>query len=164
MKRHLRFVVHMHRATHLHYDFRLEAGGVLVSWAVPKGPSLNSRERRLAMRVENHPFDYRNFEGIIPEGHYGAGPVIVWDRGTYEVADGDDPVRAIRAGKIDFILHGKKLHGRFTLVKIRPRAEQRGEPWLLIKDKDSYADARWRIGPHAQSVKSGKTLAELARS
>lgn len=160
----LRFVIQKHRATRLHYDFRLEADGVLASWAVPKGPSLDTTDRRLAMHVEDHPFDYRDFEGIIPKGHYGAGEVIVWDEGTYELAEGTDPAKEIAAGKIKFVLHGKKLSGEFTLVKIRARGGEHGEPWLLIKDKDEYVDPGWDIEEHARSAKSGKTLAEIAHT
>ena len=109
----------MHRATRLHYDFRLEADGVLASWAVPKGPTLVPLDRRLAMHVEDHPMDYRDFEGNIPAKQYGAGSVIVWDRGTYTLAEGTDPAAEIANGKIKFVLHGKKLKGEFTLVKIK---------------------------------------------
>jgi bifunctional non-homologous end joining protein LigD len=161
--RKLRFVVQMHRATRLHYDFRLEADGVLASWAVPKGPTLVAGDRRLAMHVEDHPMDYREFEGNIPEGQYGAGNVIVWDRGTYSLAEGDDPADEIAGGKIKFILHGKKLRGEFTLVKIRPRENEHGDPWLLIKDRDEHADARYDPADYPESVKSGKTLADVAR-
>ncbi|MBV8345215.1 MAG: non-homologous end-joining DNA ligase [Candidatus Eremiobacteraeota bacterium] len=161
-RRKMRFVVQMHRATRLHYDFRLEAGGVLASWAVPKGPTLVSGDRRLAMHVEDHPLDYRDFEGNIPAGQYGAGSVIVWDRGTYTLAEGDDPAAEIGAGKITFILHGKKLRGEFTLVKIKAREGESGEPWLLIKDRDEYSDARYDPAKHPESVKSGKTLADVA--
>ncbi len=161
--RKLRFVIQKHRATRLHYDFRLEAGGVLASWAVPKGPSRDTRERRLAMHVEDHPFDYRTFEGIIPEGNYGAGEVIVWDEGTYTLAEGDDPVAEIAAGKIKFVLAGKKLHGMFTLVKIRHAQDTSGEPWLLIKDRDEFVDPDWNVDAQPQSAKSGKTLADIAR-
>ncbi len=115
----MRFVVQMHRATRLHYDFRLEADGVLASWAVPKGPTLAPGDRRLAMHVEDHPLDYRDFEGNIPAGQYGAGNVIVWDRGTYSLAEGNDPADEIANGKIKFVLRGKKLNGEFTLVKIK---------------------------------------------
>src|SRR5579872_3887491 len=115
----LRFVVQMHRATRLHYDFRLEADGVMASWAVPKGPTLAPLDRRLAMHVEDHPLDYRDFEGNIPEGQYGAGSVIVWDKGTYALAEGEDPAAEIANGKIKFVLHGKKLRGEFTLVRIK---------------------------------------------
>ncbi len=162
--RSLRFVIQKHRATRLHYDFRLEAGGVLASWAIPKGPSLDTHERRLAMHVEDHPFDYRTFEGIIPEGNYGAGEVIVWDEGTYRLAEGTDPVAEIAGGKIKFIMRGKKLHGMFTLVKIRNSRDQNGEPWLLIKDRDEFVDPQWSVDAHPQSAKTGKTLDDIARA
>jgi bifunctional non-homologous end joining protein LigD len=158
----LRFVVQMHHASRLHYDFRLEADGVLASWAIPKGPTLAPGDRRLAMHVEDHPLDYRDFEGNIPEGQYGAGSVIVWDRGTYTLAEGDDPGDEIAHGKIKFVLHGKKLNGEFTLVKIKQREGEHGEPWLLIKDRDAYADARYDPAEHPKSVKSGKTLDDVA--
>ncbi|HEY2474250.1 MAG TPA: non-homologous end-joining DNA ligase [Candidatus Cybelea sp.] len=158
----LRFVVQMHRATRLHYDFRLEAGGVLASWAVPKGPTLVPLDRRLAMHVEDHPLDYRDFEGTIPPGQYGAGSVIVWDRGTYTLAEGTDPALEIAKGKIKFLLSGKKLRGEFTLVKIKPREEEHGDPWLLFKDRDKYDDPNYDPAAHPESVKSGKTLAEIA--
>jgi bifunctional non-homologous end joining protein LigD len=158
----LRFVVQMHRATRLHYDFRLEAGGVLASWAVPRGPTLVPLDRRLAMHVEDHPMDYRDFEGNIPAKQYGAGSVIVWDRGTYTLAEGTDPAAEIANGKIKFILHGKKLKGEFTLVKIKAREDERGEPWLLLKDRDEYADPKYDPADHPESVKSGKTLADVA--
>ncbi|MGB6517540.1 MAG: non-homologous end-joining DNA ligase [Candidatus Cybelea sp.] len=157
-----RFVVQMHRATRLHYDFRLEADGVLASWAVPKGPTLVAGDRRLAMHVEDHPLDYRDFEGNIPKGQYGAGNVIVWDRGTYSLAEGDDPADEIASGKIKFILHGKKLNGEFTLVKIKPRDDESGDPWLLIKDRDEHADPKYDPVKHPESVKSGKTLDDVA--
>ncbi len=160
----LRFVIQKHRASRLHYDFRLEAGGVLASWAVPKGPSRDPTEKRLAMHVEDHPYDYRDFEGIIPSGNYGAGEVIVWDRGTYRLAEGSDPVAEIAAGKIKFVLTGKKLHGMWTLVRIKHRSGEDGDPWLLIKDHDDGVDATWDIDAHAESVKSGKTLADLAKA
>jgi bifunctional non-homologous end joining protein LigD len=158
----LRFVIQKHRATRLHYDFRLEAGGVLASWAIPKGPSLDTHERRLAMHVEDHPYDYRTFEGVIPDGNYGAGEVIVWDEGTYTLAEGTDPVAEIAAGKIKFILDGKKLHGMFSLVKIKHARDQSGEPWLLIKDRDEFVDPAWDVDAHPQSAKTGKTLADIA--
>ncbi len=159
----MRFVVQMHRATRLHYDFRLEADGVLASWAVPKGPTLAPGDRRLAMHVEDHPLDYRDFEGNIPAGQYGAGSVIVWDKGTYTLAEGDDPADEIANGKIKFVLHGKKLHGIFALVKIKPREGESGEPWLLIKDRDEYSDPKYDPADHPESVKSGKTLGDVAR-
>jgi bifunctional non-homologous end joining protein LigD len=160
----LRFVIQKHRASRLHYDFRLEVGGVLASWAVPKGPSRNPAEKRLAMHVEDHPFDYRDFEGIIPPGNYGAGEVIVWDRGTYRLAEGSDPGAEIAAGKIKFVLTGKKLRGMWTLVRIKHRSGEDGDPWLLIKDHDDGVDPDWDIEAHAESVKSGKTLADLAQT
>ena len=161
-RKQLRFVVQMHRATRLHYDFRLEAGGVLASWAVPKGPTLVPLDRRLAMHVEDHPLDYRDFEGTIPAGQYGAGSVIVWDSGTYTLAEGTDPAKEIANGKIKFVLHGKKLRGEFTLVKIKPREDEHGDPWLLLKDRDEHSDPKYDPADHPQSVKSGKTLADVA--
>ncbi|HXN08159.1 MAG TPA: DNA polymerase ligase N-terminal domain-containing protein [Candidatus Acidoferrales bacterium] len=159
----LRFVVQKHRATRLHYDFRLEADGVLKSWAVPKGPTLDTSERRLAMQVEDHPLDYRDFEGIIPEGNYGAGEVIVWDRGTYKLAEGTNPTAEIRRGKIKFILRGKKLSGMFALVKMRPR-DGSENAWLLIKDKDASSTLGWDPEQYPESVKTGRTLQDLAKS
>lgn len=137
----LEFVVQKHRASHLHYDFRLELDGVLKSWAVPKGPSLNPADKRLAMQVEDHPYDYRTFEGKIPKGNYGAGDVIVWDHGTYEpVTDGKNPQatlrEALKKGHLSFIMHGQKLRGEFTLVKSPHMGEN---AWLLIKKDDRYA-------------------------
>ncbi len=160
----LRFVVQMHRATRLHYDFRLEAAGVLASWAVPKGPTLAPIERRLAMHVEDHPMDYRDFEGNIPAGQYGGGNVIVWDEGTYALAEGDDPAAEIAAGKIKFVLHGKKLRGEFTLVRIKGREGEHGDPWLLVKDRDEHTDPKYDPADHPESVKSGKTLDDVARN
>lgn len=159
----LRFVVQMHRATRLHYDFRLEADGVLASWAVPKGPTLVAGDRRLAMHVEDHPMSYRDFEGNIPKGQYGAGSVIVWDKGTYALAEGTDPAAEIAGGKIKFVLHGKKLRGAFTLVRIKPRENESGDPWLLVKDRDAWVDPHDDPAAHPQSVKSGKTLDDVAR-
>jgi len=159
----LRFVIQKHRASRLHYDFRLEADGVLKSWAVPKGPSLTPGDRRLAMHVEDHPMDYRDFEGIIPKGNYGAGEVIVWDNGTYELAEGEDPATEIGAGKIKFIMQGKKMKGEFTLVKIRNSRDPSGDPWLLIKDQDEFVNPKYDIDKDDMSVKSGKTVKEIAQ-
>jgi bifunctional non-homologous end joining protein LigD len=161
--RHHRFVVQMHHATRLHWDFRLEAGGTLASWAVPKGPTMVAGERRLAMHVEDHPLSYRDFEGTIPKGQYGAGSVIVWDRGTYDLAEGTDPTREIANGKIKFVMQGEKLKGLFTLVRIKPREGESGDPWLLFKDRDEYAKTSWDIKRHSRSVKSGKSLDEIGR-
>ncbi len=157
----LRFVIQKHHASRLHYDFRLEADGVLKSWAVPKGPSFDPKDRRLAMHVEDHPMDYRTFEGIIPKGNYGAGEVIVWDEGTYELSEGDDPAKEIGKGKIKFVMYGKKMHGEFTLVRIRGR-DSDGDPWLLIKDHDEYVDPKYDIGKDNKSVKTGRTVESYA--
>jgi len=150
------FVVHKHRASHLHYDLRLEMDGVLKSWAVPKGPSLDPGDKRLAMHVEDHPLEYGDFEGIIPEGNYGAGAVIVWDRGQWVPVPGDK--HGLEHGKLLFDLKGYKLRGRWTLFKTK-----RGErDWLLMKKPDAYADAGGSRAPGQQSVLSGLTVEELA--
>ena len=155
-----RFVVQRHRATRLHYDTRLEMGGVLVSWAVPRGPSMRPLERRLAARTEDHPLDYFDFEGLIPRGEYGGGDVIVWDWGTWEPEETDDPVRAVGAGELKFVVHGEKLHGRFVLV--RTRAQDPGkEDWLLIHKRDECSDPAWDIDALPRSVKSGRTNDEV---
>ncbi len=159
----LRFVVQKHHASRLHYDFRLEADGVLKSWAVPKGPTLDPTARRLAMQVEDHPLAYRDFEGVIPKGNYGAGQVIVWDRGTYKLAEGTNPAAEIGRGKIKFILRGRKLAGVFTLVKMRPR-DGSENAWLLIKEKDAEAVPNWDPEKHSASVKTGRTLKDVAKS
>lgn len=161
--RRLRFVVQMHRASRLHYDFRLEADGVLKSWAVPKGPSFDPAQKRLAIAVEDHPLDYRDFEGTIPAGNYGAGAVIVWDRGTYRLTEGDDLTEEIAGGSVKFELFGKKLHGKFALVHIKGRDDE-ANAWLLIKERDDAVDPAWRIEDHALSVKSTKTLDDIAAS
>ena len=140
----LKFVIQRHAASRLHYDFRLEMDGVLKSWAIPKGPSLNPEDKRLAMMVEDHPFAYRTFQGSIPEGNYGAGEVEIWDEGTYEPLEKvkgktEDLImqHELHSGSLKFILHGKKLKGEFALVKIK-NAES-GDPWLLIKHRDKFA-------------------------
>ena len=125
------FVIHEHHAKRLHFDLRLEMEGVLKSWAVPKGPSINPKEKRLAIMLEDHPLDYAKFEGTIPEGMYGAGTVVIWDKGKFEIQSG-----SIQTGKLDIIFHGKKLKGAFALTKMSGRDNE----WLLIKKKDSYAD------------------------
>ena len=139
----LRFVVHEHKATRLHYDFRLEMGGVLKSWAVPKGPSMNPAEKRLAVMVEDHPIEYIDFEGVIPEQSYGAGAVVVWDCGTYEAAEPGDREEQLRSGKFAFTLNGKKLKGGFALTRLAKG--QKGNEWLLMKKKDGHADPAFAL-------------------
>ncbi len=139
----LRFLVHEHHATHLHYDFRLEMGGVLKSWAIPKGPSMNPADKRLAIMVEDHPLEYGEFEGIIPEGHYGAGAVVIWDKGDYSLPGGEPPLVQLKKGKIDFVLMGKTLKGAFTLTTFKGKATE--NQWLLIKKRDSEAVTNWKI-------------------
>jgi bifunctional non-homologous end joining protein LigD len=159
-----RFTIQRHRATALHYDTRLEIDGVLVSWAVPKGPTLDPGERRLAMRTEDHPIEYLDFEGVIPSGQYGAGDVIVWDWGHWEPeAETRDPARALREGEIKFVLHGEKVRGRFTIVRTdRRKQEDDGrERWLLIKKRDGTAVAGWDAEDHPRSVKTGRTNDEV---
>jgi len=160
------FVIQKHAARRLHYDFRLEMEGVLRSWAVPKGPSMNPADKHLAVAVEDHPLEYGDFEGVIPPGNYGAGSVIVWDRGVYEVIDPPgDAAAAVRHGKIDIRMHGFKLNGAFTLVRTGGR--RNGEPkdeknWLLIKKRDQYATTENVFEAHPRSVLSGLTIEELA--
>jgi bifunctional non-homologous end joining protein LigD len=137
----MKFVVHEHHATRLHYDFRLEIAGVLKSWAIPKGPSMNPSDKRLAVRVEDHLIEYGDFEGIIPKGLYGAGPVLLWDSGQFE-AEGD-PETGLKQGKLRFTLNGKKLKGGFSLVLMRGRTT--GKEWLLIKAQDPFAQRDWKI-------------------
>ncbi len=156
-----RFVVQRHRARRLHYDLRLEVDGVLVSWAVPKGPTLDPDVRRLAVHVEDHPLDYFDFEGVIPQGEYGGGDVIVWDWGTWSLADADDPLEAVEAGSLHFDLSGEKLAGRFALVRRGPPSGQK-EQWLLIHKHDAHAVSGWDPDAHPSSVKTGRTNDEVA--
>ena len=151
--KHLRFVVHEHKAARLHYDFRLEIGGVLKSWAVPKGPSLNPAEKRLAIMAPDHPLEYIDFEGIIPEGHYGAGPVVVWDAGEFKPLDTDDPGEALNSGKLSFELNGKKLKGAFALARMKGIPRATGKEWLLMKKKDLYAESDYTIKTELTAVK-----------
>ena len=150
------FVIQKHAATRLHYDLRLEVGGVLKSWAVPKGPSLNPGDKRLAVHVEDHPFEYRKFEGTIPRGNYGAGEVIIWDQGTFEPEGDLGAAEQIERGELKFRLHGVKLNGSFVLIKLK-RSQKQNE-WLLIKHRDEYADPLWNIEEHGESVVSGRPL------
>lgn len=156
------FCVQRHDATQLHYDFRLEMNGVLKSWAVPKGPSLEPLSKHLAMKVEDHPLEYGGFEGNIPKGKYGGGSVMLWDRGTWELL-GDVPVDAQMArGDFKFRLHGEKLRGEFALVLMKGRGK--GNEWLLIKKKDSEAKSGWNVEDYAQSVLTGRTQEEIAKN
>jgi bifunctional non-homologous end joining protein LigD len=149
----------------LHYDFRLAINGVLVSWAVPKGPSMNPADKRLAIRTEDHPLEYADFEGVIPEGQYGAGPVMVWDKGTYEPEADIPPDKQLARGKIDVALQGEKLRGGFTLIQTGTRLAGPSDRkrWLLIKHRDEYADPSWDIdNPELdRSVLTGRTLKEI---
>jgi bifunctional non-homologous end joining protein LigD len=172
-KKGFRFVVQKHRASHLHYDFRLEIGGVLKSWAIPKGPSLDPADKRLAMMVEDHPVSYFDFEGIIPAGNYGAGTVEVWDMGTWEpLLDGGKHSRAemektaealLNKGELKFRLNGKKLRGEFVLVKTRSRRPgSKGNEWLLIKHRDDAVEPGYSIDEYDGSVLTGRSLDEIA--
>jgi bifunctional non-homologous end joining protein LigD len=157
-----RFCVQRHDATRLHYDFRLEIEGVLKSWAVPKGPSLDPAVKHLAAHVEDHPVEYGDFEGNIPTGNYGAGSVMLWDRGTYELL-GDVSVREqLARGDLKFRLHGEKLNGDFAIVHMKGRGK--GNEWLLIKKRDEFAVPGWDIENHAWSVLSGRTQEEIAQN
>jgi bifunctional non-homologous end joining protein LigD len=134
-----RFVVHEHHAAHLHYDFRLEIGGVLKSWAIPKGPSMNPNDKRLAIAVEDHALEYGAFEGIIPAGSYGAGEVVIWDAGKF--IPSDDPAVGLEEGRLAFRLEGRRLHGEFALVRFTGKRKE----WLLVKKRDAEADTTWEI-------------------
>jgi DNA ligase D-like protein (predicted 3'-phosphoesterase) len=156
-----RFVIQKHAASSLHYDFRLEADGVLKSWAVPKGPSLDPREKRLAMPTEDHPLAYGDFEGVIPEGQYGAGEVIVWDAGTYRVLGEEPAGEALANGHLSFWLEGEKLRGGYALTRMGGGGRER---WLLVKKDDEGADRRRNpVSTQPESVQSGKTIEQLAR-
>jgi bifunctional non-homologous end joining protein LigD len=155
-----RFVVQRHRARRLHYDFRLEMEGVLVSWAVPKGPSLDPSVKRLAVHVEDHPIEYYDFEGVIPAGEYGGGDVIVWDWGTYEALYTDDALQAVANGELHVDLSGEKLRGRFVLV--RTGEDRSGkEQWIIFHKRDEFATAGWDAEQFPQSVRSGRTNDEV---
>ena len=162
------FVIQKHDASRLHYDFRLEMEGVLKSWAVPKGPSLDPSVKRLAMMVEDHPFDYRTFEGIIPKGNYGAGTVMIWDEGTYEPLENPSVnkkeneknlLKQLEAGSLKFVMHGKKLKGEFALVKTHYQGEN---SWLLIKHNDGYA-TKDEVTENDKSVVTKRTLEQIEK-
>jgi len=152
----MRFLVQEHHARQLHYDLRLEMGGVLKSWALPKGPSLNPADKRLSVMVDDHPLEYFGFEGIIPAGQYGAGVVVVWDEGEYRLLEGDNPMEALERGKIIIELRGKILKGGFALIKMKGRGERN---WLLIKKKDAHSQAEWAL-PRALTKEKKATLQE----
>lgn len=156
------YVVQKHRATQLHYDFRLEWNGTLLSWAVPKGPSLDPSVKRLAMQVEDHPVEYAGFEGVIPEGEYGGGTVMVWDNGTWE-PEVEDVEAALRKGDLKFTLHGKKLKGSWVLVRTRGFGRSSDKSWLLIKHRDQFAATRDMTMEEPRSVISERLLADIAR-
>jgi len=158
----LAFVIQKHRATALHYDFRLQWHGVMLSWAVPKGPSLDPAIKRMAMPVEDHPIEYNAFEGIIPAGQYGGGTVMIWDRGTWtpEVPDVD---AALAAGELKFSLAGEKLGGSWVLVRTSPRPGQKRAAWLLIKHRDAWATKDDVAEKAPRSVVSNRLLVEIAR-
>nr|WP_296068782.1 DNA polymerase ligase N-terminal domain-containing protein [uncultured Actinoplanes sp.] len=149
-----RFVVQRHRARNLHYDFRIELGGVLVSWAVPKGPTLDPAVRRAAFRVEDHDLGYYDFEGVIAGGQYGSGDVIVWDAGTWETPDDAD--EALKNGELHLDLYGRKLRGRFVLIHTRTAANGKQE-WLLLHKRDEHAVDGWDPEAHPRSVLTGRT-------
>ncbi|HEY7165407.1 MAG TPA: DNA polymerase ligase N-terminal domain-containing protein [Candidatus Binatia bacterium] len=151
------FVIQKHRATALHYDFRLEHDGVMLSWAVPKGPSLDPSNKRFAMQTEDHPIEYNQFEGVIPEGEYGGGTVMIWDYGTWE-PEIEDVGLALKKGDLKFKLHGKKLRGSWVLVRMRPRQ------WLLIKHRDDYASTDDITAAKNRSAVSRRTLGGIARA
>jgi DNA ligase D-like protein (predicted 3'-phosphoesterase) len=162
-RRRPRFVVQEHQASSLHYDFRLEADGTLKSWAIPKGPTADPAQKRLAMPTEDHPLEYEDFEGVIPQGEYGAGEVIVWDAGTYDNRSHDRRGRelsvaeAISRGHVSVVLHGKKLRGGYSLTRMGRRG---GQAWLLVKKADKFAGGD-PVTTSPESVKSGKTVDQL---
>ena len=160
-KQPLLYVIQKHRATQLHYDFRLEFNGVLLSWAVPKGPSPDPSVKRLAMEVEDHPREYASFEGVIPEGEYGGGTVMVWDTGEWS-PESENVEEALRKGDLKFTLNGKKLHGSWVLVRTRGFGSKADKSWLLIKHRDRFAEEKDLTLEKPRSVLSGMLLAEIA--
>jgi bifunctional non-homologous end joining protein LigD len=156
------FCVQRHDATRLHYDFRLEIDGVLKSWAVPKGPTLDPAVKHFAAHVEDHPVDYGDFEGTIPKGNYGAGSVMLWDRGTFELLGEASGEEQLARGDLKFRLHGEKLNGDFALVHMKGRGK--GNEWLILKKRDEFAQPGWDVEAHAHSVLSGRTQEEIAQN
>ena len=157
------FIVQKHDATRLHYDFRLELDGVLLSWAVTRGPSLDPDDKRLAVRTEDHPLDYATFEGTIPKGQYGGGTVMLWDTGTWESLPGKDPRKTLTKGHLHFFLHGRRMKGEWIMIRLKPRGKEKGENWLLRKVADEHAGGSDDlVGTHLTGVSSGLTMAEIA--
>ena len=157
------YVVQKHMASQLHYDFRLEWQGVLLSWAVPKGPSLDPSVKRLAVQVEDHPVEYSNFEGVIPTGQYGSGTVMLWDAGTWQ-PDGADVDGSLQKGEIKFTLHGKKLQGSWVLIRTRGFGKKPSRSsWLLMKHRDQYASTQDVTQHEPRSIASQRLLADIAR-
>lgn len=161
------FVIQRHEARALHYDLRLEIGGTLVSWAVPKGPSLNPAVKRLAIQTEDHPIEYAKFEGVIPEGQYGAGPVMIWDRGTFKnIKEKDGTLvplkKCLKEGRIEIFLKGEKLHGAYALIRTKGDDSKQ---WLLIKMRDEFASAKKNpVNTQTKSVKTGRTMFQIKRA
>lgn len=157
------FVVQKHEATRLHYDFRLELDSTLKSEAVTRGPSLDPNDNRLAVRTEDHPLDYAHFEGTIPKGQYGGGTVMLWDNGTWEPVLGKDPLETLAEGHLHFFMHGHRMKGEWLMIRLKPRGKEKGENWLLRKIADEYAGGSDDlVGTHLTSIKSGRTMAEIA--
>lgn len=180
MTKPLVFVVQKHKATSLHYDFRLEIGGVMPSWSIPKGPSMDPSVKRLAMPTTDHPMEYRDFEGVLPRGEYGAGPVMIWDEGTYnaekeyekgvreEITDpkqGDQIMEeGLKEGNLKFRLYGKKLQGSFALVRTSGMGDNKREAWLFIKHRDQFVIKGYDANDYDYSARTNKTLAQIVAS
>jgi bifunctional non-homologous end joining protein LigD len=159
------FVVQKHDASRLHWDFRLELDGVLKSWAVPKGPSLDPGDNRLAMRTEDHPLDYGDFEGTIPKGEYGGGTVMLWDQGRWIPEPGKDPSKTIEEGHLHFALDGERMKGEWVMFRLKPKPGEKAEPWMLKKVTDDFAKAEEGdalVEDCVTSVTTGRTMAEIA--
>src|ERR1700712_4664539 len=157
------FVIQRHDASRLHYDFRLELDGVLKSWAVPRGPSLDPADNRLAVRTEDHPLSYATFEGTIPKGEYGGGTVMLWDRGRWTPLPGKDPRKTLAEGHLHFTLDGERMKGEWVMFRLRPRGKERGENWILKKVDDEYAGSPTGLtDTYLTSVKTDRTMDEIA--